>query len=95
MAFYHFGLADPTISENFRRAKRFAAMFIDEDSEAPNYDPEHNVFRSPIQTSVGPYNNSILQHTFVFQSYSPATLTYIFEIGSLCMWLLSSVVMFS
>ncbi len=54
MAFYHFGLADPTISENMRRAKRFAAMFIDEDPEAPNYDPQHKVFRSPIQTSIGP-----------------------------------------
>ena len=63
MAFYHFGLADPTISENVRRAKRFAAMFIGEDPEAPNYDPEHKIFRSPIQTSVGPYNNSSLQHT--------------------------------
>ena len=54
MAFYHFGLADPTISENFRRAKRFAAMFMDEDPQAPNYDPEYRVFRSPIQTSVAP-----------------------------------------
>ena len=62
MAFYHFGLADPTISENFRRAKRFAAMFMDEDPEAANYDPEHRVFRSPIQTSVGPYVHSSLEH---------------------------------
>ena len=54
MAFYHFGLADPTISENVRRARRFAAMFINEDPEAPNYNPRHKVFRSPIQTSVGP-----------------------------------------
>ena len=54
MAFYHFGLADPTISENLRRARRFAAMFMGEDPQAPNYDPEHKVFRSPIQSSVGP-----------------------------------------
>ncbi len=54
MAFYHFGLADPTISENVRRSRRFAAMFMDEDPEAPNYDPKHRIFRSPMQTSVGP-----------------------------------------
>lgn len=54
MAFYHFGLANPTISENVRRAKQFAAMYIDEDPQAPNYDPKHKIFRSPIQTSRGP-----------------------------------------
>ena len=62
MAFYHFGLADPTISENVRRAKRFAAMLTGEDPEIPNYDPEHRVFRSPIQTGAGPYTNTSLEH---------------------------------
>ena len=61
MAFYHFGLADPTISENVRRAKRFAAMFIDEDPEAPNYDPQYKIFRSPIQTSVGPMRHALVE----------------------------------
>ena len=54
MLFYDFGVANPTISENVRRARRFAAMFMGEDPEAPNYDREHRVFRSPSQTSVGP-----------------------------------------
>jgi len=54
-AFYGFGLADPTISENVRRARRFAAMFIGEDPEAPNFDVGRNLFRSPIQTSEGPF----------------------------------------
>ena len=40
MAFYDFGVACPTVSENVRRARRFAAMFIGEDPEAPNYDTE-------------------------------------------------------
>ena len=62
MAFYHFGLADPTISENVRRARRFAAMLLDEDPEAPNYDLQHRIFRSPIQTSVGPYAHSSVEH---------------------------------
>jgi len=55
MAFYGFGVANPTISENVRRARRFAAMFIGEDPEAPNYDPKYKAFRSPIQTSRGPF----------------------------------------
>ncbi len=55
VSFYHFGLADPTISENVRRARAFAAMFMGEDPLAPNFDTEHGIFRSPIQTSEGPY----------------------------------------
>ncbi len=55
MAFYDFGVADPTISENVRRSRRFAAMFIGEDPEAPNWDAEHKVLRSPAQSSQGPW----------------------------------------
>jgi hypothetical protein len=55
MAFYDFGVADPTVSENVRRTRRFAAMYIGEDPEAPNYDPRYRVFRSPMQTSRGPW----------------------------------------
>ena len=66
MAFYHFGLADPTISENVRRARRFAAMFMDEDPEAPNYDPQHRVFRSPIQTSVGPMHHATVDNVIMW-----------------------------
>ena len=55
MTFYEMGLADPTISENFRRARRFAGFLIGEDPEAPNYDPVHKIIRSPIHSSTGPY----------------------------------------
>ena len=54
MAFYDFGVADPTISENVRRARRFAAMFIGEDPEAPNWDAKYKILRSPMQSSQGP-----------------------------------------
>lgn len=57
LAFYDFGVIDPTISENFRRAKRFAAMFIGEDPEAPNYDPKYKILRSPFNSSQGPLLN--------------------------------------
>ena len=54
MALYDFGVACPTVSENVRRARRFAAMFIGEDPAAPNYDPEHKILRSPFHSSQGP-----------------------------------------
>ena len=66
MAFYHFGLADPTISENLRRARRFAAMFMDEDPEAPNYDPQHKIMRSPVLTSVGPMRHATVEHVLMW-----------------------------
>ena len=54
MAFYDFGVACPIISENVRRARRFAAMFIGEDPNAPNYDPARKSLRSPFHSSQGP-----------------------------------------
>ena len=54
VAFYDFGLANPTMSENVRRARKFAAMYMGEDPEAPNYDPRYKVLRSPMQSSQGP-----------------------------------------
>ncbi|MEE3334871.1 MAG: hypothetical protein VX255_00640 [Candidatus Latescibacterota bacterium] len=54
MAFYDFGVADPTISENERRARRFADMFTGDDPEAPNYDKEHRILRSPFHSAQGP-----------------------------------------
>jgi hypothetical protein len=62
MAFYDFGVACPTISENVRRARRFAAMLMGEDPEAPNYDARYKVFRSPFQTSRGPLLHGDLTH---------------------------------
>lgn len=54
MAFYGFGLADPTVPELRDRAVRFANMYIGEDPEAPNWDAKHKIIRSPFPTSKGP-----------------------------------------
>ena len=54
MAFYDFGVADPTISEMARRAQTFASFYTGDDPEAPNYDAVHKVLRSPFQSSQGP-----------------------------------------
>ncbi len=53
-SFYTFGLARPD-DENFRdRSRRFAAMYIGEDPESPNYDPERNIIRAVMNGSRGP-----------------------------------------
>ncbi len=75
MAFYDFGVACPAISENLRRARRFAAMYTGEDPEAPNFDPAHNVFRSPFQSSVGPWleTDNVEMVKFFLQGGHPGT----------------------
>ncbi|HIQ20151.1 MAG TPA: hypothetical protein EYH34_02780 [Planctomycetes bacterium] len=52
--FYFFGLADPRVPAYRQRAVRFAAMYTGEDPEAPNYDPQRKMIRSPINGSRGP-----------------------------------------
>lgn len=51
---YYLGLANPYHYVDRRRALRFAAMYTGEDPEAPNWDPELKMIRSPINGSKGP-----------------------------------------
>ncbi len=51
---YFFGLADPTVRKDRERALRFAGLYLNEDPEAENWDPEHKLIRSPINGSRGP-----------------------------------------
>ena len=51
---YHFGLADPAIAVDRARALRFARMYTGDDPEAPNWDAQHRLVRSPITGSRGP-----------------------------------------
>ncbi len=52
--FYFFGLADPTDAKVRQRAVRFAGLYMNEDPDAPNYDPLRKLIRSPINGSRGP-----------------------------------------
>lgn len=48
------GLSDPN-NFNFRqRTRRFAGFYMNEDPQAPNYDPEHKIIRSLFNGSRGP-----------------------------------------
>jgi hypothetical protein len=53
-AFLLQGLSDPNNEHYRQRTKRFAAMYIGEDPEAPNYDPVNKVIKSIWNGSKGP-----------------------------------------
>ena len=52
--FYLLCMADPTNTTNRRRARRFAGFYLNEDPEAPNYDEQHKIIKSPHNGSKGP-----------------------------------------
>ena len=55
MTLFHVqGLSDPNSPRFADRARRFSAMYMDEDPEAPNYDPEHRIIKSLMNGSRGP-----------------------------------------
>ena len=51
---YYLALANPTLAEMARRARRFAGLYLGEDPDVPNYDPEHRIIRSPFTGGIGP-----------------------------------------
>ena len=53
-AFILEGLADPDDRAFQERSRRFAGLYMDEDSQAKNYDPEHKIIRSLFNGSRGP-----------------------------------------
>ena len=53
-AFFHYGLSDPYDRRYLQRARRYAGLYMDEDPQAPNYDPQHRLIRSLMNGSRGP-----------------------------------------
>jgi hypothetical protein len=52
--FNRMGLSLPQDAKYLERARRFAGLYMAEDSDAPNYDPKHRVIRSMQNGSRGP-----------------------------------------
>ena len=52
--FYFLCLADPANAVNLERAQRFAGFYLNEDPDAPNYDPHHKLIRAAHNGSGGP-----------------------------------------
>jgi hypothetical protein len=48
------GLANPRDPAFERRVRRFAGLYMNEDPQAPNYDPEHKIIKSLFNGSRGP-----------------------------------------
>ncbi|MGV3578216.1 hypothetical protein [Brevundimonas sp.] len=48
------GLSDPNNPRFHDRARRFSALYMGEDPDAPNYDPEHKIIKSLMNGSRGP-----------------------------------------
>ncbi|PYV08936.1 MAG: hypothetical protein DMG07_24390, partial [Acidobacteria bacterium] len=48
------GLSDPYDARFRQRVRRFAGFYLNEDPEAPNYDPKHRIIRSTFNGSRGP-----------------------------------------
>lgn len=74
--FYLLCLADPTNPQLMERAQRFAGFYLNEDPAAPNYDPVHNIIRSPHNGSAGPRWGMNDEGTPVSYNYSPGMAVY-------------------
>ena len=48
------GLSDPYDEQFQKRVRRYAGFYLNEDSQAPNYDPKHKIIRSMFNGSRGP-----------------------------------------
>ena len=53
-SFFFQGLSDPAEALYIDRMRRFAGLYMNEDPEALNYDPEHRIIRSTLNGSNGP-----------------------------------------
>ena len=52
--FNRMALSVPTDPKYLERVRRFAGLYMGEASDAPNYDPKHNIIRSMMNGSKGP-----------------------------------------
>lgn len=73
--FYFFGLCDPDVPKDRQRSRRFAGFYNGEDAEAPNWDAERRLIRSPITGSRGPRHTQTAEdwstHREVLDNYLP------------------------
>ena len=78
--FYALGLSNPTNAEMMRRARRFAGFYMGADPEAPNYDPEHRIIRSPFSGSKGPLFHARFDDVYFNLEHGHTTLGTGFEL---------------
>ena len=76
--FYQLCLADPTNQQNIERAKRYAGFYLNEDPEAPNYDPDRKIIKCAHNGAMGPaFRNFDKYYTaYRYASWKPWPLPY-------------------
>ncbi|MEW6754340.1 MAG: hypothetical protein AB1505_25650, partial [Candidatus Latescibacterota bacterium] len=77
--FYLLGLSDPLHAVNRQRAQRYAGFYLNEDPDAPNYDPELRLLRSPHVGSMGPAwrNFEKYYRRYAYESWKPWPLPFL------------------
>ena len=73
--FNRMGLSIPADEAYQRRARRFAAFYMGDDAEAPNYDPAHRIIRSMQNGSRGPMLRRATPIDWVGDPFDVATFT--------------------
>ena len=58
-AFYWHALGRPNDQTNLTRVRRFAGFYLNEDPDAPNYDPKHKIIKSLFNGSKGPVTRPV------------------------------------
>jgi hypothetical protein len=58
-AFYWHALGRPNDPVNLARTRRFAGFYLNEDPDAPNYDPKRKIIKSLFNGSKGPVTRSV------------------------------------
>ena len=74
--FYNLCLADPANRKNIERAQRYAGFYLNEDPEAPNYDPVNKLIRCAHNGSMGPAHRNFEK---LFQKVCDRTSSYGYE----------------
>ncbi len=70
--FNRLGLSVPTLPIYQERARRFAALYMGDDPEAPNYDPKLKLIRSMLNGSRGPMLRKATALDWVGDPFDPA-----------------------
>ena len=58
-AFYWHALGRPNHATNVARTRRFAGFYLNEDPDAPNYDPKFKIIKSLFNGSKGPVTRAV------------------------------------
>lgn len=72
------GLANPHAPEFEKRTRRFAGFYMNEDPQAPNYDPQHKIIKSLFNGSRGPL---LRKATAVDWAGDPIEVEHRFKLG--------------